>query len=129
MIKAIILRFIAAFLTTLVVVLLMPGITIQNRLIAAAVVFFVASLNAVLKIFLTQASVGCSIIALGPILLATNTIILWIVSIAQQALKAENFWGVLGKSLFNADNFWAAVWGGLIISVVSFIMALLVSDG
>lgn len=115
MIKAIFFRFAAVFLTTLVVILLLPGISSQSRMIAAAFAFLIAGYNAILKNLLIRLSVGCSILALGPILLVVNSMVLWIVSVLDLGIKV--------------DNIWAAFWGGLIISVVSFVMSLLVPDG
>jgi putative membrane protein len=84
-------------------------------MIAVFVVCLIAGFNALLKNILIRLSIGCSIIALGPILLIVNTLALWITGVLPLGIKV--------------DNFWAAFWGGLIISVVSFVMDLLVSDG
>ncbi|MBP1693515.1 MAG: Mycobacterial 4 phage holin, superfamily [Chloroflexi bacterium] len=115
MIKAIILRFFVVFVAGMAVVMLMPGIFFRSPMIAAATIFLIAGFNAILKIFLTYLSVGCSILWLGPILLIANTMALWVVR-----------WLPLG---FKVDSFWTAVWAGLAISVVSFVMDFLVSDG
>lgn len=115
MLKAVFLRFIVAFLTTLAVFLLLPGISIQNRTTALGVIVLIAGLNAVLKIILIRFSLGCSILALGPILLVVNTMVLWFLDELKLGIQV--------------DSIWAAFWGGLIISVVSFVMSLLVPDG
>jgi putative membrane protein len=115
MIKAVILRFLVVFFAGMFVITLMPGIIVRSSMMAAATVFLIAGFNAILKIFLTQISVGCSILWLGPILLIANTMALWIIR-----------WLPLG---IKVDSFWTALWAGLAISVVSFIMDFLVSDG
>ncbi len=115
MIKAVVFRFIVVFIAGMGVFMLMPGIIFHSSMMAASTMFLIAGFNSVLKIILTLLSVGCSILWLGPILLIVNTMALWMIQ-----------WLPLG---IGVDSFWTAVWAGLVISIVSFTMNFLVSDG
>jgi putative membrane protein len=115
LIKALILRSMIVGMTAIGVILLLPGITIERLYWSVLIVGLLALVNAAMKPLLIRLSVGCNILALGPILLIVNTLALCFIS-----------WRDLG---FQIDNFWAAFWGGLVISVAAFVMSLLVSDG
>jgi putative membrane protein len=112
---ALILRSMIVGMSAIGVILLLPGITIERLSWSVLIVGWLALANAAVKPILTRFSIGCSILALGPILLIFNTLALCFISAAD-----------LG---FQIDNFWAAFWGGLVISVVSFVTFLWISDG
>jgi putative membrane protein len=116
--KALILRFIVVAIAVVGVIWLIPGMAIDKLRWALLFVCLVAYLNAILKTLLIKVNIGCSILALGPILLIVNTMALW-------------FADFLGKWIpqpIKVLDFWTAFWGGLVISVVSFFMTMLVSD-
>lgn len=117
--KALILRFFFVALCTFGVLRLMPGIVVKDARLALGLVILIAGFNAIIKQTLTQFSVGCSILALGPILLVMNTMMLWFTGFLSQKTA---------QAIITVENFWVALWSGLVISVVSFFMMMLVSD-
>jgi putative membrane protein len=112
------LRFIIVAITVIGVIWLVPGIAVEQFRWALVFVCLVALFNAILKQALIQISIGCSILALGPILLIANTMALWF----------ANYLGKWIPQPITVLDFWPAFWGGLVISVVSFFMIMLVSD-
>jgi putative membrane protein len=99
---------------------LVPGISFAGdwwRLLAVALVFGV--LNVALKPILLILSIPLLIITLGLFTLVLNALMLWLTSAASEALG-------LG---FHVDGFWAALFGALVVSVVSFALAQFVASG
>ena len=97
---------------------LIPGMAFVDLGWGFIFVCLVALLNAILKRLLIRLSVGCSILAFGPILVIINTMAFWF----------ANYFGKRIPQPIYVENFWAAFWGGLIISVVSFLITMLASD-
>jgi putative membrane protein len=116
--KGLFLRFIIVAITVIGVIWLIPGLAVEKLRWALLFVCLVALFNAILKQALIKISLGCSVLALGPILLIANTMALWL----------ANFLGKWFPQPIEVANFWAALWGGLVISVVSFMMTMLVSN-
>lgn len=112
--KAFFLRLLLVFLTTLLVVLVVPGIVIRGPLVFL-LILMIAFVNASIKFVLVLSSVGCNILALGPILLILNTMLLWLIGQIEI--------GVI------VTGFWPAFWGGMIISLVSFVLNVWIRDG
>lgn len=112
--KAFVLRLLLVFLTTFLVVLVVPGIVIRGPLVFL-LIFMIAFVNAGIKFVLVLSSVGCNILALGPILLILNTMLLWLI-------------GQIGIGVI-VTGFWPAFWGGMIISLVSFVLNVWIRDG
>lgn len=115
MIKAVFLRLIFVGITVFGVFYLVPGIFVEKRQWALILALLIGFLNAVLKPVLTQFSIGCSILAIAPLMLIFNTMAIWLASLANLGIA------VLG--------FWPAFWGGLVISTVSFFATMLFPDG
>ena len=115
MIKASILRFAVVFMSILVTVWLTPGLAPTRPAFFFFFAMLVAFVNIFLKSVMIRFSAGCSMVSLGPILLAINTSLLWLAGKIPAGVVVEGVW--------------PALWGGLVISVVSFIMYFLVSDG
>ncbi len=108
-------RFFSAIAAILGAVLIVPGISLEGLSQFAAVPFILALANSSLKALLARARIGCSVLSLGPILLAINSLTFWFAD----GLK-------LGLTI---DGFWPAFWAGLLVSLVTFSMYFLVSDG
>lgn len=118
----ILLRWLVTILALFVAVWLVPGIDIEgNAWVAVGVTAAILGLlNAFIKPVLQFLSCGCVVLTLGLFLLVINAGVLWFSSYA-----ATEWFGVG----FYVDGFWAAFWGGLIVSVISFVADLLLPDG
>lgn len=98
-----------------------PGIRIEDSdgfltaIVTAAVLGLV---NAILKPVLEILSCGLIILTLGLFLIIINGFTLWL-----SAWIAEN-WLDVGYSI---DGFWPAVLGGIVVSIISFFMALVLT--
>jgi len=109
------LRIIAIAIATAVAVWLVPGITLtadstQSQVITLLLVAAVIALvNAFVKPFATALGACLIILTLGVFYLVINALMLMLSS-----WLAE----VLGIG-FSVDGFWAALWGSIIISIVS----------
>ena len=102
-------------------VLIVPGIRVDgNAWVVVAVMAIVLGLvNAIVKPILKFLSCGFIILTMGLFLLVINAITLWLASwISQQ-------WLNIG---FIVDGFIPALFGGIIISVVSFVLNMIFSD-
>lgn len=111
-------RWIIIVITLMIVVALIPGIRVDdtNAWIAVGVMAAVLGLlNAVARDIL--ASLGCSFVlpTLGPLVLALNSLMLWLSSWITQN------WLSLG---FHVDGFWPALGGGIIVGLVSFAVSI-----
>ena len=104
-----------------VTVWLLPGIRIEGSgvyavLITAAVLGFV---NAIIRPILTLLSCGCVVATLGLFLFVINALMLALAS-----------W--ISVNWFNAgfyiDNFWWALLGSIIVSIISWLLSLLLPD-
>jgi putative membrane protein len=101
---------------------LVPGIRIEGNsawivvLVMAVVLGFV---NAIIRPILAFLSLGCIMATLGLFTLVVNGVTLWLASwIAVNWLNVGFF----------VDGIWPAVLGAVVISVVSFILALILTD-
>lgn len=120
-------RFLARWVVTAVAVaaaiLLVPGIHVapgSSGLVTVALVALVLGfVNAIIRPILTFLSCGCVIATLGLFMLVINAFTLWLA-------------GTWANGLFNTglviDGFWPAFWGGLVISVVSFLLSVFIPD-
>jgi len=116
MMKALILRMLFTAISVISALLLVPGMAIERRLLAFAFAMILGGFNASLRPLLIRFSVGCSMLTLAPLLLIANTMAFFIV-------------GDVISLGFTVDGFWPAFWGGLLVSIVSYAMMFLVSDG
>ena len=116
-----IIRWLVIAISLVVAVLIVPGITIDGNIwwavaVTALVLGFV---NAIIRPILQFLSCGCIVATLGIFLLVINAATLWAASWVSQN------WFNAG---FVVDGFWPAFWGGLIVSVVSFVLNIFVPD-
>lgn len=102
--------------------LLVPGIEIQGSSgwIALTVMAIVLSVvNAVIRPVLTLLSCGLIVLTMGLFILVVNALTFWLASsIAVNWFNAG----------FIVNGFWPALWGSLIVSVVSFLINLFIPD-
>lgn len=116
-----VIRWLVIAISLVVAVLIVPGITIEGNVwwavaIMALVLGFV---NAIIRPILQFLSCGCIVATLGLFLIVINAATLYLASQISQS------W--FGAS-FVVDGFWPAFWGGLIVSVVSFVLNIFVPD-
>lgn len=118
-----ILRWIIITVALAFAVWIVPGITVEpeaNTLVLlAAMGIILGFINAFIRPLLNLLSCGCIVITMGLFLFITNALAFWLAS-----------WlaNILGIG-FHVDNFWSALLGSLIVSVVSFVLSLvLIND-
>jgi putative membrane protein len=108
---------VAIFLTAWLV----PGFNIEGThgLIAVIVAAFVLGLvNALIRPVLVFLSCGCVVATLGLFMLVINALTLYLSSLICQSLGVG----------FYIDGFWPALWGSIIISIISFVLSLVLID-
>ncbi|MEV6428597.1 phage holin family protein [Nocardia sp. NPDC051463] len=76
-------------------------------------------INALVKPIVKLLSLPLVILTLGLFLLVINALMLWLTAKITETTE----YGL------RVDGFWAAVWGGIIISVVNWVLGILVPDG
>jgi putative membrane protein len=115
-------RWIIIVVSLVLAAWIVPGIHVigTEAWIAYSVMAIVLGLvNAIIRPILKLLSCGCIIATLGLFLLVINAFTLWLSS-----WIAVN-WLEIG---FYVDDFWAAFWGALIVSIVSFLLSLVLVD-
>jgi len=108
---------VAIFLTTW----LLPGFNVEgtNGFIAVIVAALVLGLvNAIIRPILVFLSCGCVIATLGLFMLVINALTLLLSSWICQSLGIG----------FYIDGFWPALWGSIIISIISFVLSMILID-
>ncbi|MFF0545690.1 phage holin family protein [Nocardia thailandica] len=86
-------------------------------LLIVAAVF--TAVNAVIKPIVSLLSLPFVILTLGLFLLVVNAFMLWLTA----KITELTDYGL------RVDGFWAALWGGVIISLVNWVLGILVPDG
>jgi putative membrane protein len=112
--KGLFIRFVITGVAVLVAAEIVPGIKIDGVPSGAATVIVLALLNAVVRPVLYLFSFPLIMFTLGIFMVIINAILLYLTS-----------WLVTG---FRVDGFWPAVWGALLISLVSTVLNLLISE-
>jgi putative membrane protein len=105
-----------------VAAMLVPGISIQGNRAWLAVAVMAAILglvNAFVRPILQFLSCGCIVATLGLFLFVVNALTLWLSS-----WMAVNWFGVD----FVVDGFWPALFGSIVVSIVSFLLNMLLVD-
>jgi putative membrane protein len=98
---------------------IVPGVTFSGGwlpFLGVAVVFGV--INAFIRPVAKILTFPLIIVTLGIFALVVNGLMLWLTASLSEGLG-------LG---FRVDGFWAAFWGALVVSIVSTILSMLVSD-
>ena len=120
--KKLLFRWIIVAIALGAAVWLIPGISVKDEKawIAVAVMAVVLALvNAIIRPILAFLSCGCIIATMGLFMLLVNAFTLWLSSYI-----AVN-WLNVG---FFVDGFWPAIWGGIVVSIVAFVLSLFVKD-
>jgi putative membrane protein len=118
--KSLLVRYVVILAALIAALWLVPGFTVEGDAVAAVLLMglVLGLVNILVKPILKFFSCGCIVLTLGLFLLVVNALALWFASWLAQLLGIG----------FIVDGFWPALWGGLVISVVSFLMNLLIPD-
>ncbi len=118
-----IIRWVITALAIAAAVWIVPGINVENDPGAITTLAIAALLlgliNAVIRPLLSFLACGVIFLTLGLFTLVINALTLWLTSYV-----AQNWLGVG----FVVDGFWSALWGSIIISVVSFLLSIFLVD-
>lgn len=112
--KGLFIRFVITGVAVLAAAEIVPGIKIDGVPAGAATVIILALLNAIVRPVLYLFSFPMIIFSFGLFMVIINALLLKFTS-----------WLVTG---FTVDGFWPSVWAALLISVVSTMLALLISE-
>ena len=93
---------------------IVPGIEVSSFLTALGAGLVLGLINAIVRPILVVLTLPVTLVTLGLFLLVLNGLCLWLTS---QLVTG-----------FEVHGFWAAVWGALLVSVVSWILNAFVSD-
>ena len=107
-------RVVVNILAIVLAASIVPGISLDGVLAAVAAGLLLGLVNAVVRPVLLILTLPITLVTLGLFLLVLNGLCLWIVA------------GVVRG--FHVAGFWSAVLGALVVSVVSWVVTLLVSD-
>jgi putative membrane protein len=108
-----------------VATLLVDGVEVEGGstlerfgwLLVVALIF--GFVNLLVKPFVMLLSIPLLILTLGLIMLVINALMLWLTGWISDQLGLP----------FQVDGFWAAFWGGLVVTIVSFVINVLIPDG
>ena len=114
-----ILRWVINAIALFLAVYLIPGVALEGGWVS---IFWLALIfglvNAFLRPLLKLLTCPLIILTLGLFTLLINTFLFWLTSQVGQAFGIG----------FTVDGFWAAFLGGLVVSVVSIVMSVLIRD-
>ena len=108
------LRVLANALAILLAAAIVPGIEIRGALAALGAGLVLGLVNAVVRPILVILTLPLTLVTLGLFLFVLNGLCLWLTSLLVKG--------------FEVHGFWAAVFGALIVSVVSWLLTAFVSD-
>ncbi|TKK70307.1 phage holin family protein [Ilyomonas limi] len=112
-------RFIGKILVTAMAALiasyLLPGVTIHSGITAIIIALVLALLNTFIKPILIILTIPVTVFTFGLFLLVINTII----------IKWTAF--LVGPG-FTVENWWAAFWFSILLSIVTYIIEVLIGD-
>ena len=115
----VLLRWLINAIAVWVAIQIVPGIHAEGGwAVITAVALILGLANAMIKPLLTILSCPLLILTLGLFTLVINAAVLMITSWAA---------GLLGLN-FAVSGFWAAFWGGIVISIVSVILSVFLAD-
>jgi putative membrane protein len=122
--KAFFIKVLAAALALWVATLIVPGIELEGStftdrlgtLLLVAIIFGVV--NAIAKPIAALLSLPLIVLTLGLFLFVLNALMLLL----------TNWIAGLFDLPFDVDGFWAAFWGAIVISLVTFVVGLFVGD-
>jgi putative membrane protein len=114
-------RWLITAVALLVAVAVVPGITVDNRnawIAVGVMAVILGFVNAFLRPILNFLSCGCIALTLGLFTLVINAFTLWLSSEIARFLNIG----------FYVDGFWAALFGGIIVSLVSWALSVVLVD-
>ena len=106
--------FIRWFVTAVAVFMaawIVPGIDYSNFTGLAFASLLLGVINAMVRPVLLILCLPLILVTMGLFILVLNALLLWFVS------------GILPGSSFTVSGFWAAFWGGVVISIVSWLLS------
>ena len=106
--------FIRWFVTAVAVFVaawIVPGIDYSNFTGLAFASLLLGIINAMVRPVLLILCLPLILVTMGLFILVLNALLLWMVS------------GILPGSSFTVSGFWSAFWGGLVISIVSWLLS------
>lgn len=112
--KGLFIRFVITGVAVLVAAEIVPGIHIDGVPAGAATVIVLALLNAIVRPVLYLFSFPVIMFTLGIFMVIINAVLLHLTA-----------WLVTG---FTVEGFWPSVWAALLISVVSTVLNLMISE-
>ena len=107
-------RLIANALAILAAAYIVPGIEVSGGLALVVAALVLGFVNAVVRPVLLFLTLPFTLVTLGLFIFLLNAFCLWLTA-----------WLVKG---FDVHGFWAAVFGALIVSIVSWLVTILLSD-
>lgn len=116
-----ILRWLITSVALLVAVYLVPGIRVEeNAFLAIVIMALVLGLiNAFVKPVLEFLSCGLIVLTLGLFLLVINAFMFWLASYVTADVLHMGFY---------VRDFWSALLGSIVVSIVSFILSIVIGD-
>jgi putative membrane protein len=117
----IIIRWLITAVAIFLTAWLLPGINItsSNGFVTVALVAVILGfLNAIVRPILALLSCGCIIATMGLFMLVINAFVLWLTGWVAQQLNIG----------FQVEGFWPALWGSIVISLISFVLSMLFLD-
>ena len=118
-----VIRWLINFLALFAAAWLVKGITVDGGggwTVFAIMAIILGLVNAILRPLLKLLTCPLIILTLGLFTLVINGFTLWLSS------RIAVNWFQVG---FYVDGFWAAFWGGLVVSIVSLILSAVLMDG
>lgn len=107
-------RLVANALAILAAAYIVPGIEVSGGLALVVAALVLGLVNAVVRPILLFLTLPFTLVTLGLFIFLLNAFCLWLTA-----------WLVTG---FDVHGFWPAVWGALIVSVVSWLVTIVLSD-
>ena len=108
------LRVLVKALAIMLAAAVVPGIRVDSVLTALAAGLVLGLINAVVRPLLLLLTLPITLLTLGLFLFVLNGLCFWLVA------------AIVGG--FHVSGFWAAVFGALVVSAVSWLLTALVSD-
>ena len=112
--KGLLIRFVVTGTAVLLTAEIIPGIEVEGPSAGIAVVILLALLNALVRPVLYLLSLPFIILTLGLFMVVINALLIQLVSFLVKG--------------FVVEGFWPAFWGAVLISVVSSILNLFISE-
>jgi putative membrane protein len=112
--KGLLIRFVVTGTAVLLTAEIVPGIEVEGPSAGIAVVILLALLNALVRPVLYLLSLPFIILTLGLFMVVINALLIQLVSFLVKG--------------FVVEGFWPAFWGAVLISVVSSILNLFISE-